>query len=52
MEIDLIESGSRAWDVELVNDLFWLADAQHILGIPLAQNVMDDFAAWHFNKNV
>ena len=40
---ELIDADNRAWDEQLINDMFWPIDAQRILNIPLALGLMDDF---------
>ena len=48
---ELIGVENNEWDEELVRDLFWPADAERILKIPLAVGMMEDFISWHYNKN-
>jgi hypothetical protein len=49
--LELINSEDGSWDEEILNLLFSSVDVQWILNIPLSRRGMDDFAAWHFNKN-
>ena len=49
---ELINTESRQWDEQLLNDLFWPIDVYRILNIPLALGMMDDFVSWHFCRMV
>ena len=41
--LELINAESRTWDEVQIRELFWEADAERILRIPLAVGMMDDF---------
>ncbi|PNT76249.1 hypothetical protein BRADI_1g46382v3 [Brachypodium distachyon] len=43
---DLTDPRTGQWDVQLINQTFWLVDCQRILAIPLSDNVLEDFVAW------
>ncbi|KAL0367990.1 UNVERIFIED_CONTAM: hypothetical protein Scaly_1017900 [Sesamum calycinum] len=44
---DLIDAYTREWDYSLVHELFWKAEADIILAIPLSKFDGDDFIVWH-----
>ena len=48
---ELIDNETRTWNEEMIRYLFWQADAERILRIPLAIGMMHDFISWHPNKN-
>jgi hypothetical protein len=39
---ELIDTESRTWDEDMLNDLFWPVDVQSILNIPLSNSMMED----------
>jgi hypothetical protein len=43
---DLIDPATGKWDEELIRDVFWEEDVQHILSIPLKPGY-EDTIAWH-----
>lgn len=43
---DLIDQATGKWDEELIRDVFWEEDVQHILSIPLKPGY-EDTIAWH-----
>ncbi|CAN1170198.1 Putative ribonuclease H protein At1g65750 [Linum perenne] len=47
---DLFIPGERAWDVELIQELFSERDAATILEIPIHATSGDDGRIWHHNK--
>lgn len=48
---ELINNEDHEWDEELIRSIFWTADAERIIKIPLAIGMMDGFISWHHNKN-
>ncbi|KAL0404192.1 UNVERIFIED_CONTAM: putative mitochondrial protein [Sesamum radiatum] len=48
---DLILPHAREWNVELVQNLFWVEDSDLILKIPLSLNGDPDLLVWHFSCN-
>ena len=46
---ELIDPASGDWDRQLIKDVFWEEDWEHILSIPIKQG-MDDLLAWHYDK--
>lgn len=50
MVSDLIIDEPRRWNIELVNHLFWPADRQVILNIPLGMSNSTDVLMWHYDK--
>ncbi|MBA0729448.1 hypothetical protein Golax_025722 [Gossypium laxum] len=47
----LIDSNSRSWNAELINNTFTKADAERILRIPLARSPHEDFRIWGGEKS-
>jgi hypothetical protein len=45
---ELIDPQTGMWDVDLVQDIFWTEDVQHILSIPIKHG-MEDLIAWHYD---
>lgn len=45
---ELISPITGTWDEELIHEVFWPEDAQHILTIPIKLGY-DDMVAWHFD---
>ena len=43
-----MDSYIGSWDEELVREIFWEEDVQHILSIPIKQGY-DDSLAWHYD---
>ena len=48
---ELIDVDTESWDEQLIRETFWSIDAQRILNIPLARNMMHDFVGWHYTKS-
>lgn len=46
---ELINPTTGDWDKELIEDIFWEEDRQHILAIPLKEDA-EDVLAWHYDK--
>jgi hypothetical protein len=42
---ELIDPLTGTWDVELIRDIFWNEDVQHILSIPIKHNMEDSIAS-------
>jgi hypothetical protein len=47
----LIDSSTVSWKAEVVEELFLPMDAEVIRSIPLSTHRLDDFWAWHYEKN-
>lgn len=47
---ELIDPATGQWDEQLVREIFWEEDAEHILSIPVHEGI-DDIVAWHYNSN-
>ena len=45
---ELMDPYTGSWDEELVREIFWEEDVQHILSIPIKQGY-DDSLAWHYD---
>ena len=45
---ELLDPSTGKWDMELVNDMFWVEDAKLILQMPSRDKAVD-FLAWHFD---
>jgi hypothetical protein len=48
LKSDLIDPYTGTWDKELIKDIYWEDDVQHILSIPV-EHGKEDFPAWHFD---
>jgi len=47
----LIDRDKMAWKVDVINEYFQPYDVDHILGIRLPLSPVEDFIAWHHEKN-
>ncbi|GFY92708.1 hypothetical protein Acr_08g0011040 [Actinidia rufa] len=47
---DLLLSRPRRWNIQQVNEIFWLFDANNILGIPLGSAAADKLI-WHYTNH-
>lgn len=47
---ELISPIDRRWDVQLIKSLFWPADQNRILQIPIHAG-REDLVSWHHNRN-
>jgi hypothetical protein len=48
---EFIDPISSLWDEMLVRSLFYTADVNHILQIPLNTHGFDDFISWNYTKH-
>ena len=46
---ELIDPGTGTWDEQLVRDIFWAEDVQHILATPTSPG-HEDAIAWHYDR--
>ena len=48
---ELLDIEGRGWDLNKLPQIFNLADAEEIAKIKIPTRAMDDFLAWHAEKN-
>ena len=48
---DLLKPGSRDWDIELLDELFYSTDVNAIVRTPLVSHDSQDRLIWHYAKN-
>ena len=48
---ELFLSGSRRWDINLINHLFYPHDADEVLKVHVQSSGKGDFIVWHCEKN-